>query len=224
MAPKHLQVLLVDSDADHARMVQAYLSAYADARFHVVWKESVGSALSELERTQDYDIIVTDYRFPSSNGLEFCLELNAREVRVPIVFLTAEKDFDLAVEAMKIGVEDFLMKDELTEASLGRALENVFDRAQTRRGMQVVAKRLKMAESRSAAVKELVVTVCHEFNNPLASVKISVDLLKRMLSDREDQGLIGSFEESFSVVEHEIIRLRDTNFERIAPHLPPTKE
>ena len=219
MAHKNLQVLLVDSDAHHAQTVQSYLDQYSDAAFRVVWKDNIQDAFAELARSPGFDIIVTDYRLPSSNGLAFCLELNTREIRIPIVFLTAEKDFDLAVEAMKIGVEDFLMKDELSPASLGRSLENVFDRSQTRKGMHAVAKRLKLAESRSNAVKELVVTVCHEFNNPLASVKISIDLLKRMMSDQADQVTLGEFEEAFSLVEREIIRLRDTNFERIDPYI-----
>ncbi len=223
MTPKNIQVLLVDSDPEHARTVESYLDSHPDSVFRVVWKEGVVGALSELDRSKAYDIIVTDSRFPSSSGLEFCLELNSRNIGIPIVFLTAEKDFDLAVEAMKIGVEDFLMKDELSHTSFGKSLLNVVERAQTRKGMQSIAKRLKMAESRAAAVKELVVTVCHEFNNPLASVKISVDLLKRIMPDTRDKELLETFEQSFSIVEREIIRLRDTNFERIDPHLmsPP---
>ena len=215
MAHETLHILLVDADPANARMVTSYLDGYEDAHFEVAWKDSVQKALEELEGPATFDLIVTDSRFPSSNGLEFCLELNAREIRIPIVFLTAEKDFDLAVEAMKIGVEDFLMKDELSKPSLGRALVNVADRVQTRKGMRVVAKRLKLSDSRSAAVKELVVTVCHEFNNPLASIKISIDLLKRILPEQKEQELLAKFEDSFSTVEREIVRLRDTNFERI---------
>jgi nitrogen-specific signal transduction histidine kinase len=80
---------------------------------------------------------------------------------------------------------------------------------------------MKLAESRSEAVKELVVTVCHEFNNPLAAIKISADLLKRIFTETEDKLILDQFEESFAKVEREIIRLRDMNFERLDRHIRP---
>jgi DNA-binding NtrC family response regulator len=221
MAQKNIHVLLVDDDAAHAKIIEEYLRKYPDAHFSVVWKTSIQDALDELDRSQGFNIIVTEYSFPSSNGLDFCVQLNAREIRIPIVFLTAVKDFELAVEAMKIGVEDFFMKDDVSQAALGRTLENVVERVQTRKGMEVVARRIKLAEGRSEAVKELVVTVCHEFNNPLASIKICSDLIKRMLTTDDQQRVLKEFEASFSVVEREIIRLRDMNFERIEPHISP---
>ncbi len=220
----NLKVLLVDDDKDHAQHVGESLGKYSEASFTVVWKKAISEAQSELQRNASYDIILTDYEFPSSNGLDFCLELNARDIHIPIVFLTAVKDFTLAVEAMKLGVEDFLIKDELSEMNLGRSLENIVSRARTRDGLTAVARRMKLAESRSEATKELVVTVCHEFNNPLASIKISADLLKRLLPDPEDAKLLATFEDSFAVVEREIVRLRDTNFERIDPHVSALKE
>jgi nitrogen-specific signal transduction histidine kinase len=76
-----------------------------------------------------------------------------------------------------------------------------------------------MAENRTQAVRELVVTICHEFNNPLAAVKISYDLLKRLLSSENDRRLLQTFERNYLQIEKEIRRLRDLNFERIDfPH------
>jgi nitrogen-specific signal transduction histidine kinase len=76
-----------------------------------------------------------------------------------------------------------------------------------------------MAENRTQAVRELVVTICHEFNNPLAAVKISYDLLKRLLSSENDRRLLQTFEQNYLQIEKEIRRLRDLNFERIDfPH------
>jgi len=69
-----------------------------------------------------------------------------------------------------------------------------------------------MAESRAQAIRELVVTVCHEFN-PLAAVKISsiscnVKLWKSHSQSDE------SFENHFNTIDSEIKRLRDLNFEK----------
>jgi signal transduction histidine kinase len=84
-----------------------------------------------------------------------------------------------------------------------------------RKNKQAVEKRLAMAENRAQAIRELVVTVCHEFNNPLAAVKISYDLLRRQLQGKAEPKEIKEFEERFESIDSEIRKLRDLNFERI---------
>jgi len=72
-----------------------------------------------------------------------------------------------------------------------------------------------IAEKRAEAIRELVVTVCHEFNNPLAAIKISADLIRRHDLSEEDRKLLKEFEDSFQRIETEVKRLRDISFDRI---------
>ena len=119
---------------------------------------------------------------------------------------------------MKLGVEDFLVKDELTESLLPRTILNVLEKVNIRKQTEAVQKRMLIAEKRAEAIRELVVTVCHEFNNPLAAIKISTDLIQRQpLSDRERE-LLKKFDESFLKIETEVRKLRDINFEKIDFH------
>jgi len=64
----------------------------------------------------------------------------------------------------------------------------------------------------------LVVTVCHEFNNPLAAIKISADLIRRQALNDEERNLLKTFEQNFQKIETEVKRLRDFSFERIDFH------
>ncbi|MBP1691174.1 MAG: His Kinase (phospho-acceptor) domain, partial [Bacteroidetes bacterium] len=59
------------------------------------------------------------------------------------------------------------------------------------------------------------VTVCHEFNNPLAAIKISTDILLRQNLNEEDKKMVQAIDAQIGVVEREISRLRDLNFEKI---------
>ena len=79
-----------------------------------------------------------------------------------------------------------------------------------------------IAEKRADAIRELVVTVCHEFNNPLAAIKISADLIRRQTPSEDDKSLLKGFEENFQKIESEVKRLRDISFERIDFHAPST--
>jgi YesN/AraC family two-component response regulator len=137
---------------------------------------------------------------------------------IPIIFLTGYRDFKLAVEAMKLGVEDFLLKEDLNEVYLPRTILSILDRVQLRKHKQAIEKRLAMAESSAQAIRELVVTVCHEFNNPLAAVKISFDLLHRQIFEKAPPDLMLAFEVHFNTIDSEIKRLRDLNFEKIDFH------
>lgn len=215
---KSIHVLLVDDDVTFSKLVQVILKRFRQRTFVVIWKDTVEDALTEIAQNQDIDVILMDYYFPTSSGLEFCLQLDQMGRFIPIIFLTAFRDFKLAVEAMKLGVEDFILKDDLNEAYLPRTILNILDRVRLRKHKQAIEKRLAMAENRAQAIRELVVTVCHEFNNPLAAVKISFDLLQRQIPETVQPELMKSFENSFNTIDSEIKQLRDLNFEKIDFH------
>jgi len=210
-----IRILMVDDDIAFTRVVRAILQLYQQRTFVITCKDSVESAIEEIEQNQDIDLILTDYYFPTSNGLEFCLALDQMDRSIPIIFLTNARDFKLAVEAMKLGVEDYLLKDELDQAYLPRTILSILDRVLLRKHKLSIEKRIAMAESRVQVIRELVVTVCHEFNNPLAAIKISFDLFQRQTEDIIPPEMLESFEKSFNAIDSEIKRLRDLNFEKI---------
>ncbi len=210
-----IRILMVDDDVAFTRVVRAILQLYQQRTFVITCKDSVESAIEEIEQNQDIDLILTDYYFPTSNGLEFCLALDQMGRSIPIIFLTNARDFKLAVEAMKLGVEDYLLKDELDQAYLPRTILSILDRVLLRKHKLSIEKRISMAESRVQVIRELVVTVCHEFNNPLAAIKISFDLFQRQTEDIIPLEMLESFEKSFNAIDSEIKRLRDLNFEKI---------
>lgn len=216
--PRPIAVLAVDDDPVFSRIIQHHLQRYAERSFDLTWKSSVQEALAILAERPAFDVILTDYNFPDGNGLEFCLQLDRQGNTIPIIFLTGVRDVNLAIDAMRLGVEDFLIKEDLGESHLPKAIVTVLDRVRTRKQLRAVEKRMRMAEMRTQAIKELVVTVCHEFNNPLAAIKISADLVHRGIKTKEDESLLEQFEVSFKKIEREITKMRDLNFERIDFH------
>lgn len=217
-APKTITVLLLDDDITFAKVVQHHLQKFQNREFKLIWKETVETALQEVQQNPLLDLILTDYKLQDSNGLEFCLQVSPINSDIPIIFITGTRDFKLAIDAMKLGVEDFLLKEDLTESLLPRTIINLLDRIRMRKQITEVEKRMLIAEKRAEAIRELVVTVCHEFNNPLAAIKISADLIKRHHLPEDDKAALKLFEENFLKIESEIKRLRDINFEKINFH------
>ncbi len=218
---KNVAVLLVEDDIAFVKIVQHHLQKFQGREFKLIWKETIDQALAEVETNKALDVVLCDFKLPGGNGLELVLQLNALNTEIPLIIVSATRDYKLAIDAMKLGVEDFLLKDDLSELLLPRTILNTLEKAHTRRQMIAVEKRMLIAEKRAEAIRELVVTVCHEFNNPLAAIKISADLLSRQFND-EEKKLLKTFDENFLKIEREIKRLRDINFEKIDFREVPT--
>ena len=58
----------------------------------------------------DYDLIALDYNMPKLDGISVLRELNQREEMPPVVIITAQNDTATAVEAMRLGAYDYLVK------------------------------------------------------------------------------------------------------------------
>ncbi len=209
----NINLLFVDDDASYMAVAQHLLSKYQGKRFNILWKQDGPSALAELETNRSIDMLLIDYYLPEVNGLEVTRQIREKNFPVPIIFLTSNRDFRLAIEAMKYGVEDYMVKEEAVDSVLPRTILNILERVHLKKQIAEQQKTELIAKKRTEAIKELVVTVCHEFNNPLAAIKISTDILLRQpLSDQERQ-VVKDIDSNIDLVEQEITKLRDISFD-----------
>ena len=213
--PATIHLLFVDDDTSYMAVAQHLLSKYQGKKFHISWKQDGMAAVEFLERNPPIDLILIDYYLPEVNGLEVTRAIRGKNIDIPIIFLTSNRDFRLAVEAMKFGVEDYMVKDEAVDSVLPRTIINILERVHLKKQIAEQQKADLIAKKRTDATKELVVTVCHEFNNPLAAIKISTDILLRQALPEEDKALVKELDKNIGLVEREITKLRDINFEKV---------
>ncbi|MCB2189370.1 MAG: response regulator [Deltaproteobacteria bacterium] len=96
----------------------AFRRALGPLHCEVVEAATAEQALDILSANpEDFDAVVADHHLPRMSGLELCKELLAREVPFPLVILTGKGSEVLAVEALKAGVADYIVKD-LSQAYL----------------------------------------------------------------------------------------------------------
>lgn len=213
--PEIINLLFVDDDAGYMAVAQQFLAKYQTKKFEITWKQDGTTALEELAKNPKIDLVLIDYYLPEMNGLEVTKLIRDHKSEVPIIFLTSNRDFRLAIEAMKYGIEDFVVKDEAVDSVLPRTIVNVLERVYLKHRVAEQMKADLIAKKRTDAIKELVVTVCHEFNNPLAAMKISTDILSRQPLESGEITLVKELDRNISLIEQEITKLRDINFERI---------
>ncbi len=118
-------ILLVD---DTAALAQMYADALGEEGFQVTTAHS-GTALFQILDTDSFapDLLVLDVRLPDMDGLEILSRLKDRGFNAPVIVITGHGSIHTAVESMRLGATDFLVKpfgiERLTE-SVGRALES----------------------------------------------------------------------------------------------------
>jgi two-component system response regulator AtoC len=129
-------VLIADDDVALARVLAALLT---QIDLEPVCVSSGTGALAALEE-RPFDLVITDLRMPGMDGMALLSAVAARWPEVPVIMLTAHGTVQTAVEAMKAGAADFLLKP--------------FDRQEL---VYVIQKALKAAEQQADAVSSAMV-------------------------------------------------------------------
>ena len=212
--PGAITLLFIDDDPSYMAVAQHLLAKYQGRKFTILWKQDGASAIELLEKNRAVDMLLIDYYLREANGLEVTKAIRSRGIEIPIIFLTSNRDFRLAIEVLKYGVEDYLVKDEAVDSVLPRTILNILERVSLKRQIALQQKAELIVQKQTDALRELIVTVCHEFNNPLAAIKISTDILHRHAKQGPGYDRIRELDRNIALIEREINRLRDIGFER----------
>ena len=124
-----IRVLVVEDDLVDRMACRRALAQNPDYEF-VLTEAETGREGLRLAHAQKPDCVLLDYHLPDLNGLEFLAELrnDLGEIPVPVMMLTGADTASVAVEAMKRGAQDYLVKDvnrqylELLPAVIQRVL------------------------------------------------------------------------------------------------------
>jgi diguanylate cyclase (GGDEF)-like protein/PAS domain S-box-containing protein len=116
-----IRVLLIEDDEDDYLITRDMLAGQERARYEVDWSKEFDEALEGI-RAQAHDVYLIDYRLGSRTGLELVREGFADRPHAPVLMLTGELDYEIDLEATALGVTDYLVKQELSAASLERSI------------------------------------------------------------------------------------------------------
>ncbi len=117
-----MDILIVDDDIVDREHIKRTLRK-TNHNWTFVETESVDEGIAAFT-TKNFDVILLDYRMPKRDGIELVLELrNTTLVRnVAIVMLSNSEESELAMDCIKAGAQDFLLKSEVTSSRLERAI------------------------------------------------------------------------------------------------------
>ncbi len=108
------KILIIDDDRDFARSLQIQLEMAG----HSVVTATTGAAGIERYRELDPDVVVLDLKLRETDGLSIIRELRDLDLQAPVVMITGEQDARANIEAVKLGVAEYLRKPFAVERLL----------------------------------------------------------------------------------------------------------
>ena len=121
MTHDNIDILVVDDDISHCTILQALLRGWG---YNVALANSGRQALEQV-RERVFDLVLCDVRMAEMDGIATLKEIKALNPAIPVLIMTAYSSVETAVEALKTGALDYLIKpldfDNL-QATLEKAL------------------------------------------------------------------------------------------------------
>lgn len=106
MFQKNMRILVVDDDSSIRNMLTFVLNK---SGYEPTGVEDGESALDKL-RKETFDLIISDIKMPGISGIDLLKKIKAIDGEIPVIMITAYASTDDAVEAMKLGAEDYITK------------------------------------------------------------------------------------------------------------------
>ncbi len=121
------KILLIDYKADDYVKIRDIVEQIDHGMYTVDWVPSFGKGMQYV-RQQTHDVYLLDCRLGERSGLDFITEALEAGCSAPLIFLTGEAEYELAIEALKAGAADYLIKSELDPFHLDHAVRHAVER------------------------------------------------------------------------------------------------
>jgi GAF domain-containing protein/CheY-like chemotaxis protein len=124
-----IRILLIEDNTGDARLLQEMLTEAEGFSFDLEHAERLTTGLGRLE-DDEFDIVLLDLSLPDSHGLDTFAKVLAQAPEVPVVVLSGLDDSSVAVNAVRAGAQDYLVKGTVDSHLLTRAIHYAIERKQ----------------------------------------------------------------------------------------------
>jgi signal transduction histidine kinase len=170
MKEKALQVLLVEDNAGDVRLLREMFSKERPDSFALTHLLRMSEAEIHLAKG-GVDIVLLDMGLPDGHGLDTVRRAHAVAPTVPMIVLTGLDDEALAAQAMKEGAQDYLIKGQIENRALPRALRHAIERHRMQTETDLI--RTNQIQFKD----EFLSHVSHELRSPLSAIRQFVSIL-----------------------------------------------
>ena len=125
--PPTTTILLVEDNEGDVRLLREAFAETGGGAFQIVHARRLSDAMKHMQESQ-FDVVLLDLSLPDSHGLDTITHMIHAARSVPVVVLTGSDDKDLAIRAVQMGAQDYLIKGQIDGALLTRATGYAIER------------------------------------------------------------------------------------------------
>jgi signal transduction histidine kinase len=163
------RVLLIENNPGDADLVRLRLvESQSEVQVNCVSRLSDALVCLDVETPS---LVLLELNLPDSHGAETFRRILQKAPNVPVVILSGQDDEALALKAVHMGVQDYLVKGDITSKQLGRALRYAVERQGLLRSLEITRK--QQLEFKNQFLSH----VSHELRTPLTCIHQYVTLL-----------------------------------------------
>lgn len=210
---KKLHILILDDVLTDAELMAFELSE-AGIEFEPCYASDMKSFMNAIDRFLP-DIVLSDYSLPSFDGLSALKIVKAKYPDVPFIFVTGALGEELAIELMKKGATDYVLKSRMSRLAPAviRAMQEVEEKIERKRAEQKIIKTNEMLRSITSELimteererRRIAVDLHDNIAQTLAITKLKLDSL---LDGSDDDKTASSLEEIIDLIEQAIGQTR----------------
>ncbi|MEM9904446.1 MAG: ATP-binding protein [Cyanobacteria bacterium P01_D01_bin.44] len=196
MNSKSMQLLLIEDNPGDAFIIQDMLKQLHWLQIQCTHVERLGDAIQHLS-SRPADAVLLDLSLPDSYGLDTLLSLQDQLPTLPIVILTGMNDEELAVHAVQEGAQDYLVKGQVSQDTLVKAVRYAIERKKIELELkqrtleleianQTLKQRTAQLELANQELEAFSYTVSHDLANPLSVILGFTGLLELQYAKQLD--------------------------------------
>ena len=132
-----MKILLVEDEPSDRLLVTRFLKLELP---NVQLQTAVRlSRALEMVKEEEFHVVISDLSLPDASGLECVVQIRELAPHLPLVVLSGLSNESIALEALKKGAQDYLVKEKVDGTILGRALRYAMERKQTEQSLRQLA-------------------------------------------------------------------------------------
>jgi Flp pilus assembly CpaE family ATPase len=127
-----LLVLLIEDEPDALTLVNYALAKWSDAPVAVEWAGDLRTGLQRMAE-RNYHAVLLDLNLPDSGGFETFAKVREKATDTAVIVLTGQEDEALALQTVRAGADDYLMKSDIRDRVLSRRIRYAVERNRLKR-------------------------------------------------------------------------------------------
>ena len=215
-------ILLVEDEESHAEVVRRFFEEDSpDWLIHHVSNISDAQKWLELNRESPPTLVISDYKLPDGNGLELAKNAQSpEEVGFPLIILTGVGSEKLAVQTIKSGAMDYIVKSGEEMRQLPRIAVYVireWDLIAERKASEEELKNfINDLEKSNSNLEEFMDNISHDLDISLSSIQDFSKMLTEKYADKLDETAL-DYLKNVKIATEKASKLVDSMFEYLVP-------